>query len=348
MKVLVVKTSSMGDVIHTLPALTDAGNALPNVKFDWVVEENFSEIPKWHPLVEKVIPVALRRWRKKIFSAKTRAEFRHFCEALRASEYDLVIDAQGLLKSAFVTCLARGVRCGLDWNSAREPLASIFYQKKITVEKNQHAINRVRTLFSKALGYPTPNAVPMYGIDRQQFINAAEENYLVFLHGTTWPTKHWPEEYWIELTQIANQKGFRVKLPWGNQAEKERAERIAKNANQAEVLPRLDLLGVARVLAGAKAVVAVDTGLGHLTAALDVPAVSLYGPTNPTLTGALGQSQVHLSTQFPCSPCLSRDCTYRGSLSLNCSSPLKSSPLYPACFSTLPPSLVWASLEMLL
>ena len=342
MKVLIVKTSSMGDLIHTLPALTDAGNAIPSITFDWVVEENFVEIPKWHPRVDKVIPVALRRWRKNLFSSKTISEIRAFTHVLRETQYDLVIDAQALMKSVLVTCMARGVRCGPDWKSAREHLASIFYQRKFAVDKKQHAVTRMRRLFSLALGYELPSSVADYGIDRKKLLaDASAENYLVFLHGTTWPTKHWPEEYWHQLTRIANQKGFLVKLPWGTPAEKDRAERIAASCERAEVLPRLGLVGMAKVLAGAQAIVAVDTGLGHLAAALNVPTVSLYGPTNPVLTGALGQSQLHLSAKFPCAPCLSRECTYRGSSD-------QPSPLYPPCFATLPPEVVWTALESLL
>lgn len=344
MRVLIVKTSSMGDVIHTLPALTDAGHAIPGITFDWVVEENFAAIPLWHPLVKNVIPVAWRRWRKNLFSRKTREEWRQFRQKLNAAQYDMIIDAQGLLKSAFFSRFAKGVRYGLDWQSSRESVASLFYQHTCSVARDQHAITRVRSLFSQALSYVLPKTVPQYGVDRERFlIQATHENpYLVFLHGTTWVTKHWPEKYWAELATQANQAGFLVKLPWGNQAELERAERIAAGCSRVEVLPRSDLIQMAKILAGAKAIVAVDTGLGHLAAALDVPMVSLYGPTNPTLTGALGQSQVHLSATFPCAPCLSKVCTYQES------SNAKSLPQEPQCFYKLSPSVVWKALADLL
>jgi heptosyltransferase-1 len=344
MRVLIVKTSSMGDVIHTLPALTDAGNAIPDIQFDWVVEENFAEIPAWHPRVNKVIPIAWRRWRKQLFSTATRQGLHEFRQRLRAEKYDLIIDAQGLVKSALCAVFARGVAAGLDWNCARESLASLFYRRKLEVDFQQHAIVRMRMLFSLALGYPLPTSVPDYGIDRQKLVAGASPAtpYLVFLHGTTWATKHWPEAYWLALTRLAEQKGWQVKLPWGNATEQERAQRIAANSSNVEVLPRQDLIGMARILAGARAVVAVDTGLGHLAAALNVPGVSLYGPTDPKLTGALGASQVHLTADFPCAPCFSKVCTYPGK---GPPSPLKSSsPLYPACFSGLNPELVWGSL----
>jgi heptosyltransferase-1 len=344
MRVLIVKTSSMGDVIHTLPALTDATKAIPGITFDWVVEENFAEIPAWHPAVDRVIPMAWRRWRKSLFSMTTLSEIRAFRATLRERTYDLIIDAQGLVKSAVFSRFAKGVHCGLDWSSARESWAALFYQQTCTVIFEQHAVVRARSLFSQALKYPLPEGVADYGIDRNRFISdAALRPYFVFLHGTTWATKHWPEPSWVELAKKASLAGFQIKLPWGSPAEHERALRIAKDCENAEVLSRLDLAGMAKVLAGAKAIVAVDTGLGHLAAALDVPTISLYGPTNPVLTGALGRSQVHMSAKFACAPCLSKVCTYRDDSSLG-----QPSPLYPPCFASLSSSSVWAELTMLL
>lgn len=346
MRILIIKTSSMGDVIHTLPALTDAAAAIPSIKFDWVVEENFAEIPRWHPRVDRVIPVALRRWRKKLFSSQTWTEWKEFQATLKHEKYDFIIDAQGLLKSAWLLFIADGIRCGLDWQSVREPLASLCYQKKITAGriKREHAVTRMRKLFSQALDYPLLQSTANYGIDRNNFCpdptgKLAEPPYLVFLHGTTWATKHWPEEYWIELAQLACQQGLNIKLPWGNEIEYERAKRIAAMSDQIEVLPRMKLKNIASVLAGAKAIVAVDTGLGHLAAALDVPTLSLYGPTNPALTGALGRSQIHMSVNFSCSPCLSDKCTYRANAS---------TPPQPPCFVTLNSAKVWQALSSLL
>ncbi len=345
MKVLIIKMSSMGDVLHTLPALTDAGEAIKDISFDWVVEENFQEIPHWHPLVDKVIPIALRRWRKNMFAKQTREEWKAFKKNLQEREYDLIIDAQGLLKSAFVASFAKGKKVGLNYQSAREPFASWFYKEKFAVAKKQHAVTRVRMLFSQALKYPLEKQMPDYAVDRKRLAPFAHQKpYIVFLHATTWPTKHWPETYWIELAKLVAAKGFDIKLPWGNPAEKERAERIAATCSAAEVLPKLSLQAVASVLVSASGVVAVDTGLCHLAAALNVPTVSLYGPTNPELTGALGQSQKHLRVNFPCAPCFGRDCTYQQKNQ----PPLYPSPLNPPCFTTLPPDLVLGELAKLL
>ncbi|WP_312669145.1 lipopolysaccharide heptosyltransferase I [Stutzerimonas nitrititolerans] len=299
MRVLLIKTSSLGDVVHTLPALTDAQRAIPGIQFDWVVEEGFAEIPAWHPAVAQVIPVAIRRWRKNLWQTLRSGEWRRFKARLRETRYDLVIDAQGLLKSAWLTRYVKAPVAGLDRDSAREPLASRFYDRRYAVPRDQHALERVRQLFAQALGYELPQGIGDYGLDRTQLATSGEEPYLLFLHGTTWPSKHWPEAYWRELAERMSAFGWAIRLPWGNAVEKARAERIAEGIAGASVLPRLNLGGVAKVVAGARACVAVDTGLGHLAAALDVPCISLYGPTLPGRVGAYGRSQVHLCASGP-------------------------------------------------
>jgi len=298
-RVLLIKTSSLGDVVHTLPALTDAQRAIPGIQFGWVVEEGFAEIPAWHPAVAQVIPVAIRRWRKSLWQTLRSGEWRRFKARLRETHYDLVIDAQGLLKSAWLTRYVKAPVAGLDRDSAREPLASRFYDRRYAVPRDQHALERVRQLFAQALGYELPQGIGDYGLDRAQLATPGEEPYLLFLHGTTWPSKHWPEAYWRELAERMSAFGWAIRLPWGNAEEKARAERIAEGIAGASVLPRLNLGGVAKVVAGARACVAVDTGLGHLAAALDVPSISLYGPTLPGRVGAYGRSQVHLCASGP-------------------------------------------------
>ena len=299
MKVLLVKTSSLGDVVHALPALTDAQRAIPGIQFDWVVEEGFAEIPGWHPAVAQVIPVAIRRWRKHPLETLRNGEWRRFKARLRDGRYDLVIDAQGLLKSAWLTRYVKAPVAGLDRDSAREPLAARFYDRRYAVPREQHALERVRQLFAQALGYPLPAGLGDYGLDRKQMAGTAERGYLLFLHGTTWPSKHWPEACWRELAERMSGLGWAIRLPWGNAEEQARAERIAAGIANVTVLPKLNLAGVARVIAGARACVAVDTGLGHLAAALDVPNISLYGPTLPGRVGAYGRSQVHLCASGP-------------------------------------------------
>lgn len=327
MKVLIVKTSSMGDIIHTLPALTDASRAIPGIRFDWVVEEGFQEIPKWHAAVDKVIPVAIRRWRKNLLKTFTSGEWSDFKAAIKNTQYDAVIDAQGLLKSALlVTRLANGPKYGLDKNSAREPLAARFYDHRINVAKGQHAVERVRQLFSQALGYELDTRGD-FAIREHFRAGNISEPYLVFQHSTTRFEKHWPETYWKNLITQAAENGWKIKLPWGNPEEKERADRLAEVHANAEVLPKLSLAEVAKVLAGASGCVSVDTGLSHLAAALDRPNVILFGPTDPGLVGGYGLDQICLeATKLPAN----------------------NNPVEPQIFAPLTPDIVWSSLTDLL
>jgi heptosyltransferase-1 len=299
MKVLIVKMSSMGDVIHTLPAVSDAVRKMPGIEIDWVVEEAFAEISSWHPAIRRVIPVAIRRWRSELFPPwKMRshgAQWRNFKQALQQEKYDLVIDAQGLIKSAIIARLARGVIAGFDSNSAREPLASLAYGKHYYVSKDQHAIERTRQLFAQALGYSLENTPVSGGLARSDFGKDDPRQFSVmFLHGTTRDDKHWPEVQWMTLAQQLAAAGIAIRIPWYNDAEKQRAERIAQVSAHVEVLPRSTLKKLAQELAKSTAFVAVDTGLGHLGAALNVPGLSLYGPTDPARIGTYGISQLHL------------------------------------------------------
>jgi heptosyltransferase-1 len=346
MRVLLIKTSSLGDVIHTLPALTDAARAIAGIQFDWVVEEGFAEIPTWHPAVAQVIPVALRRWRKNLWQTLRSGEWRRFKQRLQTTDYDLVIDAQGLLKSALLTRYVKAPVVGLDRHSAREPLAARFYARPQAVAWGQHAVERVRQLFAQALGYPLPPGVGDYGLSRARLAgDGAAAPYVLFLHGTTWVTKHWPEAYWRELAERLNGQGQAVCLPWGNAEERARAERLAQGLEHIKVLPKLNLAGVAKVVAGARACVAVDTGLGHLAAALDVPTLSLYGPTNPGFTGAYGRSQVHLASDFACAPCMKKTCAYQPAAADAQFDLSRESPL---CFTRLAPQHVANQLAVLL
>lgn len=299
--VLIVKTSSLGDVIHTLPALTDALRAIPGIRFDWAVEESFAEIPGWHPAVDRVIPVAIRRWRRTLWQRDSREQWRECKRALRHRSYDTVIDAQGLLKSAFLARQVPAPRCGPDRHSAREGLAALCYHKRIAVPREMHAVERTRLLFARALDYPSPKEQGDYGVRASLQGTAAElPGGLLFFHSTARAEKLWPEASWVELADTAGAAGYRVWLPWGSEAERQRAQRIATQAENAEVLPRLSLEELASMLLGATGAIALDTGLGHLSAALDVPTVSLYGPTRIDLVGAYGASQAHI--QSPVGP----------------------------------------------
>lgn len=338
MDVLLVKTSSMGDIVHTLPALTDAARALPGIRFHWVVEEAFADLAARHPAVASVLPCALRRWRKS--PIRSLKEWRAFKQRIKADQFDAVIDAQGLLKSAFITRLARGPKFGLDKASAREPLSARWLDQPLAIAKGQHAIERTRQLFAAALGYEVPSTPPDYGLaHQQQAAPLSAGSQLIFFHGTTWATKHWPETYWRELAAIAVQAGMKVLLPWGNDDEKDRADRLAEGLDGASVLPRLSLSALFDLLLTLDGFVAVDTGLAHLAAAAGLTGVALYGPTDPALTGVVGARAKSLSAVFPCAPCVQAKCTY-----INKDAGDEGAGVFPACFSRLPPAQVWQQL----
>lgn len=336
MKVLLVKMSSLGDVFHALPAVQDAFQQVPNLEIHWLVEEAFSDIPSWHPAVTKVIPIAWRRWRKNLSSSDVRAEMKAFYQDLRSTEYDIVLDAQCLIKSAVVTRMAKGPRYGLDKHSCREPLAAMAYQFPQAVAKGQHAIPRVRQLLSQVLDYSIPDTFS-YGIDRSRWLRPEiDGNYWLFLHGTTWDTKLWPENYWVELARLVVKTERKVVLPWGNEEEKSRAERIASQVQGVEVLPKMGLNALNAYLAHAQGVVGVDTGLSHVVAALEVPSVAIYGATDAVLTGVLGPKVEVLSSDLACAPCLNKQCTHPDRND--------GDPAQPPCYRSIAPQRVFDAL----
>jgi len=349
MRVLIVKVSSLGDVIHALPAVTDAYKAKRGLRFDWVVEEAFAEIPAWHPAVDKVIPVAFRRWRKNMYQTWRSGEFSDFKKNLQEKHYDLVIDAQGLIKSGIISRISRGLTVGLSNRTIREPMATLFYNVVYTVPWQQHAVDRVRDLFSRIFNYSFDSKTCDYGLNLNLFRLAVlpEDRYVVFFHGTTWESKLWPEQYWRKLASIAGSNGYKVKLLWGNQEELARAHEIARAGPHVEILDQLSLTGIAKLLTNCAGVVAVDTGLGHLAAALSVPVISIYGSSDPELTGTYGRKQIHLEPALECAPCMSKRCHYTGE---TLTDEINSSPFVvsPACYRGNPPEKVWQKLSELL
>ncbi len=287
-KLLIVKTSSLGDVVHMLPAITDAAACMPGLQIDWVVEESFADVPAWHPAINRVIPVALRRWRKQLLQARTWQEIRAFMASLREQQYDWVLDTQGLLKSALLTRLVHGEVHGYERHSIREPFASLLYSRKHTVSRQLHAITRNRELTAVALGYSLDGLALDHGI-AQAVCPAVgftfAPPYVMALHGTSRPDKEWPEAQWQLFLQAMEQRGCHVFLPWGNQREKERAERLAATSALASVLPHCNLSELAALICHATGVIGMDTGLMHIAAALGKPGVALYPVTLPELTG---------------------------------------------------------------
>jgi len=287
MRILLVKTSSLGDVIHNLPVVTDLRAHFPAAVIDWVVEEGFAELPRLHPGVRRVLPVALRRWRGALFAAATWREIGFFRAALQEESYDLVIDTQGLLKSALIARMARGRRCGMAAAAAREPLAARFYDASFDVPRDLHAVLRNRRLAALAGAYVAAPAVD-YGIAVAPAPTA--NNSALLLTATSRDDKLWPEDRWIALGRALHERGLACLLPAGSATERERAARIAQAIPGATVLPPMRLTELAAQLAAARIVVGVDTGLAHLAAALGRPVLALFSASDPALTGVLAST----------------------------------------------------------
>jgi heptosyltransferase I len=295
--ILLVKTSSMGDVIHNLAVIADIRAHHPSATFDWLVEESFAEIPALHTDVKNVITVAVRRWRKQLLSKQTWLEIN--AVKLQSVKYDAVIDTQGLIKSAVLTWLTGGETHGMNQATAREPLASVFYRHTYNVPRNLHAVTRNRMLVALALNYPVPNQAPDYGFGLVQHASSTANGYTlptkfaVCLHATSRDSKLWPHAHWVTLGQHLQQQGFSMVLPWANATEKARAELIAKQVEGAVVLPKLGLKMLASIIAQANIAIGVDTGLMHLATALNVPSLAIYTDTDPNLTGLYPGNKAH-------------------------------------------------------
>jgi heptosyltransferase-1 len=262
------------------------------MRFDWVVEESFADIPALHPAVDTVIPVAVRRWRRRLWAPSTWGEMAAMRKKLRQQRYDFILDTQGLLKSALIANQAQGLLHGQDSLSAREPLAALFYREKHAVPRGRHAVERNRQLAALALGYPMPDSTPDYGIQAPPLTPEVTLPlpYVVGLHATSRTSKLWPVKNWMALGQQLSAQGLHLLLPWGNESEFQRALTIASATSQSMVLPRMRLSELASVLAGAQAAIGVDTGLVHLAVALNIPTIAIYTDTDPALTGVCAGS----------------------------------------------------------
>jgi len=290
--ILFIKTSSLGDVVHHMPALMDARKAHPDATFSWLVEEAFAPLVRLHPAIDTVIPVASRRWRKSLYAPATIAEIRASFRDIRAQRYDEIVDTQGLLRTAILTRAARGMRHGYDASSVREPLASLFYDVRHRVERDMHAVERNRILSGLALGY-APDEAPDFGLDRARIGKDSTSRYGLLLHATARREKQWPDADWIAFAKLFAQR-FELLIPWGTEAERARSEYIAAAVPGTRVPERAPLGQVAKLIAGAQFVVGVDTGLLHLAAALGVPVVAIFAGSKPALTGPMGRGRLSI------------------------------------------------------
>jgi heptosyltransferase-1 len=264
--------------------LADVHRHFPDAKIDWVVEEAYSGLVALNPHVRTVIPIALRRWRKDFVSASVRAEIGAFCCELRSVEYDLILDTQGLIKTSLVMRSARlapgGRRVGLanaTEDSGYEPLSRLFHTISVPVALRTHAITRCRIVAAEALGYSLPEGTD-FALAPPRCNEALWQanTYTVFFHGTAGADKQWSVSSWRSVAQALAARNMQVLLPWGNKEERERANQIAAQIPNAEVLPPLTLLEAVALAHGATLAIGVDTGLTHIAAAYCRRTIELY------------------------------------------------------------------------
>lgn len=332
MKLLVIKTSSLGDIVHALPALTDAKRALPDLVVDWVVEPAFADIVRLHEGVRTVWTAPLRRWRRPGRVTTSWREAMALRRALRAERYDLVLDAQGLLKSALVARLAGGRIAGLDRASARGGPIAALYGERHAVSSALHAVDRMRLLFGAALGYAPDLSLVASGI-APAARRAAEERRAFLLHGTTWPSKAWPLAQWIALARGLAARGYRPALTFAGPAEETLARAVVAAVPEAELLGGRTLAQLAALIGDSALVVGVDTGLTHLAAALGRSTIGLFASTPAGQTAPRGERTALLAATTPCAPCSRRHC------------PLVPHGTDPPCHATIGPDRVLAQLE---
>jgi heptosyltransferase-1 len=289
--ILFIKTSSLGDVIHHMPAVSDARRQRPDARIGWVVEEAFAPLARLHRAVDHIIPVASRRWRRAALSPSTWGEIVTFVAAMRSQTHGTVIDAQGLVRSAIIARFARGRRHGYDRESVREWPARWLYDAHYAVDRSLHAIVRNRMLTAQALGY-APEGPLDFGLDRAALTGGTREREAILLHATARAEKEWPVARWIALGQALAGRDLTVVLPWGTETERRRSMEIAAAVPGASVPDFRPLDDVARMIARAAFVVGVDTGLLHLAAALGVPLVAIFLGTVPEQHGPRGAGKI--------------------------------------------------------
>jgi heptosyltransferase-1 len=291
--ILFIKTSSLGDVIHQMPAVTQARQHFPDAHLAWAVEEAFAPLVALHPAIDEVIAVASRRWRYQLLKRSARRDIGRLIGKVRARRYDAIIDTQGLVRSAVLARLARGRRHGYDRESVRERVAALLYDVHHGVPRAKHAIARNLALTALALGY-VPQGPIDYGLDRNTIADAVVSPYAIALHATAQERKQWPEENWVELGRLLQARTPRLLFPWGTDAERARSERIAAQLQHARVPDRRPIDAMARLVAGASFVVGVDTGILHLAAALGVPLTGIFTGSEPGLTGPVGPGKIEI------------------------------------------------------
>lgn len=284
MRILLVKMSSMGDVIHNMPLIHDIKQHYPEAIIDWVVEESFVELARLNPLINKVIPIAMRRWKKAIFSKNTWVQFFHFRRSLRGNYYDAILDTQGLIKSAVIAKIAKGISYGQNANTSHEYPAHWLLNEKLEISRNLHAISRNRLIGAKALNYVFDEHHINYDLHPPtqtdtSLLSILPKKCIMLFHSTARDSKHWPNDYWINLGQFLESQNYTLALPWGSHIEKKRAESIAAALSNVVVLPKLSIVQLATLIKSCIACVGLDTGLTHIAVALNVPTLAIFTDT---------------------------------------------------------------------
>ncbi|MGV7209517.1 lipopolysaccharide heptosyltransferase I [Oxalobacteraceae bacterium A2-2] len=289
LNILLVRVSSLGDVLHNLPIVADIARHYPDANIDWVVEEGFVSLVRLNTRVRTIIPFALRRWRKSLGKAETRAEIRQFFRTLRSQQYDYVFDTQGLLKTGVIMGAARvikgGRKVGLangSEGSGYEGISRIFHTDSIPLDPRTHAVARGRLVVGAALGYDAAATPADFGLPAISTASAYEvrpewmpaDPYVAYFHGTARDAKKWAPANWVELGRAL--APLQIVLPWGSAKEKAEAEALAAQLPNARVLPRLSMAEATLLARHAALAVGVDTGLTHIAAAFDVPTVEIY------------------------------------------------------------------------
>jgi heptosyltransferase I len=290
-RILIVKTSSMGDVVHAMPVVADIRAHFPEATVDWLVEAPFAAIPQLHPGVRRVIPMAWRKWRQQLFSPTTWRAMGALRAELRREPYDMVLDLQGLLKSALWARQAGGPVVGYDRASAREGAAAWLYWRGAAVPRELQAVQRNRLLAAAHLNVMPPTAAPVFGLRAPGQGWKPRDTYAVLIPNASRASKLWPERHWAAVGKRLKDRGWLPLVLWGRPEEQTLAERIAASCD-GDVPPFLSVGDMAGVLAGAQQVVGLDTGFTHLAAALGRPTLGIYCDHDPGLAGITGTGRV--------------------------------------------------------
>jgi len=292
-RILIVKSSSMGDVVHALPVAYDIKKAFPDARLDWVVEESFQGIPHLSPFIDGIVVTAFRRWRKGLLDKEVLREIGAVRHQLREAHYDAVIDLQGLIRSALVTSWANAHSFGYSKETIREPLASFFYSEKLSVPEALKPVRRYRVMAARSLGYAIDETSPHYGLVAGEPPEglALPADFVALAPNTSRVEKLWAENRWVELGKRFQSEGISSALFWGNAEEKTRVERLAEKIGGAVVLPRMKLTDCAAVIRKSRAMIGVDTGLAHLGAALAVPSVGIIVGTSASLFSLVSEGK---------------------------------------------------------